>query len=362
MIRAFPCFRRELVVIAVVSLFLSSARLAVALASGEPSPPPESVRSHDYADCARWFNNFDSTPTNRRGYRIQDYGSMSDDRLRYVPFRIEPDGAVSPFADTTTECSSDRRSCTYTYLSPPLDDLHDIDDKPRINALVQAGGSDLEDVRVVVRRNAVGDIVEIFEGLPTNRRTQTPERPYTAIEGVRATFEISNGQCVPMREDEIYERDVEDNGEVATRQTALPVFITPLCREIRQALDEDTSLSAVFDVRAEHDFMDIYEGYTSEILGETHVGVPFYSRDELEEEIGKRLDVKAYHHGPLPVQALVGYYTRQVAGSDGMRNTREVRERKMRLGVNAILASQKILSHCYYRDLRVFIDDDSLWP
>ena len=79
----------------------------------------------------------------------------------------------------------------------------------------------------------------------------------------------------------------------------------------------------------------------------------------MEDEVERRLNIKHDFHGPLHIQALVGYYSDGFIDSD--TPPREKKEMMQRMGLSPILSAQKILSHCYYRGLRPFIENDSLW-
>lgn len=315
----------------------------------------------DHTECARFLNNFDSTPENKRGYRIQDYGSLSNDRLRYLPFRLASDGTVSPFPDTNTSCDPASGACTYTYLSPPLDDLEDIDDKDRVNALVTADHPRLVHTEVVVQRDPNGNIMEIFEGLPLNHHKPTTERPYNAINGTRTVFEVRNDTCVPMRKWEIFTREIEENGSLVRKEVESPVFITPLCRDIRQLVESHSEVLAVFDRDLGNDMKDIFLEYRPDFLGEHEGAKPFYSRLERQAEVRRRLNSKRDHHGHVHIQALVGYYADSASNPAGTNAIQEQTEIKQRVSASPLLSAMKILSHCYYRDLRNVIQNDSLW-
>lgn len=315
--------------------------------------------SNDYAECARLLNNFESTPENKRGYRINDYGSQSKDRLRYLPFRVESDGAISPFPDTQTSCDRASRTCTYSYKTPPLQDLEDIDNKERVNALVTAEHPDLLETETVVTRDAKGDIIEIFEALPPNQNALAGERRYSSIKGVRTTLGIRNNTCVPMRSSEVFARAMEEDGQTVLIETELPVFITPLCRDLQEVLEANDALFSGFDLTVGEELKTTFVKYRSEMLLDGPR--PFFSREELEEEVGWRLNVKHDFHGPLNVQALLGYYADGAPSEDRNTNAVSTMERMQRLGQSPVLSSQKILSHCYYRGLRNTLRNDSLW-
>ena len=346
-----------------IRLFPVPILVVVAASAGAgPQAPSSTTRagSNDYAECARFLNNFEPTPENRRGYRIKDYGSQSNDRLRYQPFRVESDGAVSPFPDTETSCDPTSRTCTYSYNTPALQDLEDIDNKERVNALVTAEHPDLVETETVVKRDSRWDIIEIFEGLPPNQNEQTAAMGYSSIVGVRTSFEILDDTCVPMQSSEVFTRTIQEEGKTVSVETELPVFITPLCRDIYEVLEGNDMLFAGFDLTVGSELREAFEVYETDLLldGTIH---PFYSRDELGHEVSRRLDAKSDYHGPLNLQALVGYYANEVTSEDGSTNEVLTMERMQRFGQSPVLSAQKILSQCYYRGLRSFLSNHSLW-
>ena len=216
------------------------------------------INDVNYSSCARFFNNLDSDSKNKRGYRIMDYGSMTKDRLRYIPFRIRSDGAINPHPGVDYSCDSNSNTCTYSYLSPPLEELEKITDKERMNSLK----SDLKKVEVTVKKNGSGDIVEIFEGLPSNRHNQTPSENYRSIKGVRTTFETRNKTCVPMEVREVFTREKEEDGKKTTVETELPVLSTPLCRDLYTILEKNNNnLSACFDKAIGSEINDVFKKY-----------------------------------------------------------------------------------------------------
>ena len=241
--------------------------LAVSVSTGQPARSA-AIRAApaDHRACANHLNNFDPAPENKRGYRIQDHGSQSRNRLRYQPFRVESDGSVSPFADTQTLCNQTSRTCTYSFSTPALEDLEDIDNRERVNALVTTDSPDLLRAETVVKRDAQGNIIGIFEGLPPNQNERTDEERHSSIIGVRTTFSVRNNTCVPMKQVEVFMRDVGENGGIVAKRTEIPVFITPLCRDIYESL-EGTTFDSVFDIGPVNDgIRRLLDRYRSDIL------------------------------------------------------------------------------------------------
>ena len=327
--------------------------------------------SKDYQACANFFNNYAPTPDNGRGYRSMDYGVQSRSRLRYLPFRLESNGSISAFSDTRTACDQISRTCTYTYESPQMSDLEKIDRKRLVNDIVTLGGTTLHSVDVVVTRDNNGDITEILEGLPPNHNQQTRDMRYSSIVGVRSILEVQNGMCVPMRSSEVFTREEEEDGETITKRTELPVFITPLCRDIHDAFEASGILLSVFDE-------DLNAKVFRSVLGKHQINLIAADGEEVSEELRKfqldlldandgdtvpfldersatgeeldQLHIKEAIQGTLPVQILLGIHARVLT------------DREMqRLGSSTILYLSKILALCNYRNLSYFITNDSMW-
>ena len=120
--------------------------------------------------------------------------------------------------------------------------LASLDSGKRIRAMVNAhraglsgdGDAKPKPAKVVIKRDEDGNISEIIEELPDNKNDISTL--YTSLLENRTTFEIKNGQCVPIRLSMVVRSTTGYTAESVTH-------FTPLCRDFIELFEENPQLT-----------------------------------------------------------------------------------------------------------------------
>ena len=197
----------------------------------------------DYSKCTELFNN----PLHTGGdFPIIRSGPFVPDRLRFIPFDLQKDGSIEVHEDLVVSRETRKidggTETTIRYASPPLDMLESLDAGKRIRAMVNAhraglsgdGDTKPKPAEVVIKRDEDGNISEIVESAPFNRKDSFEH--YASLKENRTQFEIKNGQCVPTRLSLVVQEGTGLKAESVTH-------FTPICRDFIELFEENPQLT-----------------------------------------------------------------------------------------------------------------------
>ena len=204
----------------------------------------------DYAKCAEFFNMSEGN--------IVRTGAYTPDRLRFIPFNLLKDGSIAVHEEKVISRETRKRQggtvTIITYRSPSMRYLESLNFRSVSN---YPNEDKHETVKVVIRRDEGGNLSEILEELPRNFAPGAHQNVYSSIWGNRTTFEIKNGQCVPMRVSQLLIRRDGEKAELGNHHTGLcrdlfefheknPQVAYALKKEINQ------EVTAIFDLHRDN--------------------------------------------------------------------------------------------------------------
>ena len=320
----------------------------------------------DYSKCAEFLNN-PSNPHDggkRTSLRWHDNGPFLPGRFRSLPFDMETDGALKPHDgvsfDPPKRLSDGSTETTYTYKDFPLKLLEDRNGyfPPKKRT---------KEVKVVVKRDSNGNITEIFEdqnlsaGEKNAFKAQGKDGDlYYAYTGTRTTFEVKDGQCVPVMAREELLRKGADGKDVTTRTVT---FSTSLCREIKEVIDDHPNLQQCFSSTANSagkKIQDLFAKHWDEILNAGDGFKPFLSPEKRSGLTKKAFDSdNSSKRHAVELQMMTGY----IAGSrfEKLENGEDVISPKI-FGHSPVVSGFMALENCEEdQRLRPFLGDDSIW-
>ena len=306
----------------------------------------------DYSKCAELFNN----PLETGGdFYIIRSGPFVPDRLRFIPFDLQKDGYIEVHEDLVVSRETRKvdggTETTIHYASPPLDMLESLKSGKRIRVMVNAhqaglsgdGDTKPKPAKVVIKRDEDGNISEIIEELPDNKNDISDL--YTSLLENRTTFEIKNGQCVPIRLSMVVRSSTKYAAESVTHYT-------PLCRDVIELFEENPQLTYAIGKQINDDVVktfDLHLKSRQQLLGRYRYEL-FPPKRIIEEFIGKKWHPKSAI-ASLPLRTHLGYHA----------GTKLPLLEQIRLEIFPIVHAYATVADCDYAGLGPFIRDDSLW-
>ena len=303
----------------------------------------------DYSKCAELFNN----PLETGGdFHIIRNGPFVPDRLRFIPFDLQKDGSIEVHEDLVVSRETRKidggTETTIHYASPPLDMLESLDSGKRIRAMVNAhraglsgdGDAKPKPAKVVIKRDEDGNISEINEELPDNKNDIS--NLYTSLLRNITTFEIKNGQCVPIR--------LSFQVRSTTGYTAESVtHFTPLCRDFIELFEENPQLTHAISKQINDDVVEAIRLQDGNLIS-------FYAFKEFPPRKVTRKFIRDEWHPKSPItsqrlRTLLAYHA----------GTKLPLFEQIRLEIFPVVHAYATVADCDHAGLGPFIRDDSLW-
>lgn len=210
--------------------------------------------------------------------------------LGYLPFEIDDKGKITPHDDVKSYMASDNGDETIMFEMPSFIPVSDPNKKT--NPYKQ----NMRQVSVEIKRNGSGEIQEIVydqnytqaeltamhaqlqefyqQSKPEEQRKQNDEWakqngqegfqvPFFTQSATTVKFDIKNGQCVPMevKNESLLEPKVDGSTYETTQMN------TPLCKDIRDFLNENPEAAACMKSDLNKKMGDIFSKYTPEGFG-----------------------------------------------------------------------------------------------
>ena len=306
----------------------------------------------DYSKCAELFNN----PLETGGdFYIIRSGPSVPDRLRFIPFDLQKDGSIEVHEDLVVSRETRKvdggTETTIHYASPPLDMLESLKSGKRIRVMVNAhraglsgdGDTKPKPAKVVIKRDEDGNISEIIEELPDNKNDISAL--YTSLLENRTTFEIKNGQCVPIRLSMVVRSSTKYAAEGVTHYT-------PLCRDVIELIEENPQLTYAIGKQINDDVVKTFDFHinTPQQLSSRYRYEQFPPKRIIEEFIGKKWHPKSAITS-LTLRTLLGYHA----------GTKLPLLEQIRLEIFPVVHAYATVADCDRAGLGPFIRDDSLW-
>ena len=303
----------------------------------------------DYSKCAELFNN----PLETGGdFYIIRSGPFVPDRLRFIPFDLQKDGYIEVHEDLVVSRETRKvdggTETTIHYASPPLDMLESLKSGKRIRVMVNAhqaglsgdGDTKPKPAKVVIKRDEDGNISEIIEELPDNKNDISDL--YTSLLENRTTFEIKNGQCVPIR--------LSFQVRSTTGYTAESVtHFTPLCRDFIELFEENPQLTHAISKQINDEVVEAIRLQRGNVLS-SHRLEAFPPIRIRREFIGKKWSPKSRITSQI-LRTLLAYHA----------GTKLPLFEQIRLEIFPVVHAYGTVADCDHAGLGPFIRDDSLW-
>ena len=299
--------------------------------------------------CTEFFSNYPSIEGNPKGYRIKKGGPFVPQRLRYIPFDLQPNGQIA--LHDGAKISQERNSAgkiireTITYHSPTLETLETLDPD-------QLKGN--KEIKIIIDRSSHGYITAITEnvGLVAGEEEENKEIERItnwnggdaelafAYLGTQTTFKVASGECVPLESKELIARKKNDKRQ----ETEILVFNTKLCRKIEEFINSNPTTRAAFDKNLNDKMAAILDEYAGEIISPTDEDKAFLSNAKVDDLINK--DARsAVSRQSLKLQMFTGY----------IAATQIETLKQKKFGVSAIISGHQALADCLYQRLSPFI-------
>ena len=301
----------------------------------------------DYSKCAKFVNNKEVSEENLKGYRIKESGPFVPQRLRYIPFDLLDNGAISIHEGASLTRVG--RNEIVTYESPEIVALENLDTSIARPAT--------RTVQVVIERDAPGHVTAIVEnrGLVADVDQEIerieewngdPELAF-AYKETRTTFGVFGGKCVPMRSNEIIVRN--KNG--AKQRTEIVVFDTRLCHAIQVFFYDNREVTAAFDSRLNREMANLFATHGKTYFSPEDKGIEFLSNDKINELVDQQLSSRAPRYD-FRMQFLTGFAS----------DTQISSLRREQHGISPLISAHMIRAGCLYQRLGDFVYERSLWP
>ena len=317
---------------------------------------PAAYADVDYSKCMRFFNNNPSKEGNIKGYRVKISGPFVPQRLRYIPFHLQPNGQID--LHEGAKISQERNSAgkiireTITYHSPSLESLETLGPD-------QLKGN--KETKIIIERNSHGYITGITEnvGLVSGEDEENKEIERIkswnggdaelafAYLGTQTTFKVEAGECVATESKELIAH--MKNGK--RQETEIIVFNTKLCHEIDEFIYKNTEARGTFDKTLNDKMVAVLLEHAREFLVPTDREKEFISDAKIFELIDKEFE-QNHSKNSLQLQVFTGY----------VAATRLPNIRMRKYGTSAIISGYQIVANCYYQDLGDFILYEYFWP
>ena len=303
----------------------------------------------DYSKCTELFNN----PLHTGGdFPIIRSGPFVPDRLRFIPFDLQKDGSIEVHEDLVVSKETRKvdggTETTIHYASPPLDMLESLDSGKRIRAMVNANRAGLsgdgdakpKPAKVVIKRDEDGNISEIIEELPDNKNDISTL--YTSLLENRTTFEIKNGQCVPIR--------LSFQVRSTTGYTAESVtHFTPLCRDFIELFEENPQLTHAISKQINDEVVEAIHLQERNLVASYKFEV-FPPKKVMHKFIGDAWHPKSAKTS-LRLRTALAYHA----------GTKLPLFEQIRLEIFPVVHAYATVADCDRAGLGPFIRDDSLW-
>ncbi len=304
----------------------------------------------DYSKCAELFNN----PLETGGdFHIIRNGPFVPDRLRFIPFDLQKDGSIEVHEDLVVSKETRKvdggTETTIHYASPPLDMLESLKSGKRIRAMVNAhraglsgdGDTKPKPAKVVIKRDEDGNISEINEELPDNKNDISTL--YTSLLENRTTFEIKNGQCVPIRLSLQVKTTRGYEAEAAT-------LYTPLCRDFIELFEENPQLTYAISKEINDEVVEIITLHIGDVSIPQNAAERFPPEEVIHKFIGDEWHPKSQITS-LVLRVALAYHA----------GTKLPLFEQIRLEIFPAVHAYATVADCDRAGLGPFIRDDSLW-
>ena len=306
----------------------------------------------DYSKCAELFNN----PLETGGdFYIIRSGPFVPDRLRFIPFDLQKDGSIEVHEDLVVSKETRKvdggTETTIHYASPPLDMLASLDSGKRIRAMVNANRAGLsgdgdakpKPAKVVIKRDEDGNISEIIEELPDNKNDISTL--YTSLLENRTTFEIKNGQCVPIRLSMVVRSTTGYTAESVTH-------FTPLCRDFIELFEENPQLTHAISKQIND---EVVEAIRLQRLQIGNLMASYRFEQFPPKKVIEKFISDAWH----PKSPITSQLLRTLLAYNA--GTKLPLFEQIRLAIFPVVHSYATVADCDRAGLGPFIKDDSLW-
>lgn len=245
----------------------------------------------DYSKCSNFLNppwpSFEDSSSINPGVGLGG-GIGGFGALGYLPFSLDEKGKIKPHDDVVSFSEDSNGNQTIVFELPSY--VPDNNPNKQVNPFKQK----LRQAQINIQRNDAGEITQIafdqnltqieIDALMKNARTfyeqNTPEEvrkkndewarqngnengyqpPFFAEKSKIATFEIKNGQCVPMGIRS--EAHIEPKKDGATFKSSQ--LNTPLCKELKDFLSENPEAAACLKSDLNNKISNIFKKYAPE--------------------------------------------------------------------------------------------------